>query len=265
MKTFYFLIMLIIGMVTAETFSSFTNVGSVTSPDGRQTKKAIRKKEGTGFAVLELFTSEGCSSCPPADKVLADIQQESKGKSVYILAYHVDYWNRLGWKDAFSSPDYSGRQEQYGRWLEVSPIYTPQVVVNGKYQFVGSDESAIHQAISKQMANHPASTLVLRANITGEQLRVEYQISPPAGDNRLLIAIIQKSARTQVERGENAGQLLSHVQIVRKLQSVPLTPSGNGMVELPLPKGFNFQTGEVLGLVQDQQNGEILAAARADQ
>src|ERR1700749_1590133 len=83
------------------------------------------------FAVVELFTSEGCSSCPPADELVAKIQKEDNGKPVYILAFHVDYWNRLGWKDVFSSADYSARQQQYARWLKSSEGYTPQAIVNG--------------------------------------------------------------------------------------------------------------------------------------
>ncbi|MEO6849831.1 MAG: DUF1223 domain-containing protein, partial [Mucilaginibacter sp.] len=115
--------------------------------------KKIVKTEVTskGFAVVELFTSEGCSSCPPADAVVAKVQKESANKPVYILAYHVDYWNRLGWKDVFSSPEYSARQNQYAHWLKLSSVYTPQVVVNGRTEFVGSEEGALRGAISTNL------------------------------------------------------------------------------------------------------------------
>src|ERR1700709_1440967 len=94
-------------------------------------KKAVKlAAAGKGFAVIELFTSEGCSSCPPADALVARVQKESNDKPVYILAFHVDYWNHLGWKDAFSSAEYSERQNQYARWLKLSSVYTPQIVVN---------------------------------------------------------------------------------------------------------------------------------------
>jgi hypothetical protein len=115
-------------------------------------KKDTAKISGKGFAVLELFTSEGCSSCPPADELLAKIQKEAQGKDIYLLAYHVDYWDRLGWKDVFSNADYSKRQEQYGRWFNSSQIYTPQLIVNGKAEFVGSNEAAIRNAISDQLS-----------------------------------------------------------------------------------------------------------------
>src|SRR5471032_1935701 len=89
-----------------------------------------------GFVLIELFTSEGCSSCPPADELVARIQKADKDKAVYILAYHVDYWNLLGWKDQFSNAANSQRQRQYASWLKLSEVYTPQIVVNGKKEFV---------------------------------------------------------------------------------------------------------------------------------
>ena len=227
-------------------------------------KSEIGKADEKGFAVLELFTSEGCSSCPPADELMAKIQLESKGKAVYLLAYHVDYWDRQGWKDGYSSADYSNRQIQYGRWLHVSPIYTPQVIVNGRTEFVGSSEPAIRKAISEQLATSPPANLHIRAHLEGEKMIVQYQAVRAAKESRLLIAILQKTGQTRVERGENAGRTLSHVQIVRKLQNEPLGNSGNGSFAIALPKGFNTQNGEVIGLVQDPGNGEILAAARAD-
>src|ERR1700709_1958776 len=104
-----------------------------------------------GFAVVELFTSEGCSSCPAADDVVAKVQNENNDKPVYILAYHVDYWNRLGWKDVFSDAAYSKRQNQYAAWLNLESIYTPQVVVNGNKEFVGSQESTLRSVIKDDL------------------------------------------------------------------------------------------------------------------
>jgi hypothetical protein len=226
-------------------------------------KQPVPKAGGNGFAVLELFTSEGCSSCPPADELMARIQQESQGKAIYILAYHVDYWNRLGWKDSFSDADYSMRQIQYGRWLNQPQIYTPQVIINGKAEFVGSDETTIRSAIAEQLATQQGETLALQAEQNNGNLKVQYRIAGVAKGQVLLIAVIQKTAKSNVERGENAGRTLSHVQIVRKLQIDYPGASGDGSVTTSLPKDFNAQNWEVMGLVQDQGNGEILAAAKA--
>jgi len=227
-------------------------------------KKSIAKAGGKGFAVLELFTSEGCSSCPPAEELLAKIQQEAQGKAVYLLAYHVDYWDRQGWKDVFSSADYSKRQVQYGHWLNAPEIYTPQVIVNGKAEYVGSDEPAIRSAITEQLATKPVTTLTLQAQQDSEGLKVQYRATKVINGNSLLIAIVQKTAQSKVARGENAGRSLAHVQIVRNLQSKPLSADGNGSATAVLPKDFNAQNWEVLGLVQDQNTGEILAVAKAD-
>jgi hypothetical protein len=263
MKTSFILTVLTILVLFAVLFSSFTNTRGDLKPDRMQTKKAIPEKDGKGFAVLELFTSEGCSSCPPADALLSKIQKEYGGKAVYILAYHVDYWDRLGWKDAFSSADFSKRQFQYGDWLHLSPIYTPQLIINGETQFLGSDETAIRKAISEQLAANPSSTLMLQARPEEKVLRVEYQVAPVVKGSRVLIALIQKSALSKVERGENAGLLLPHVQIVRTLLTGKSDANGNGVLKMDLPKGFDMQNGEVIALVQDQQSGEILSAARA--
>jgi hypothetical protein len=262
MKTSFTLTVLTILVVVAVLFSSFANTGGNSKQERMQTIRTIPEKGGKGFAVLELFTSEGCSSCPPADALLARLQKESDGKAVYILAYHVDYWDRLGWKDAYSNADFSKRQFQYGDWLHLSPIYTPQLIVNGETQYLGSDETAIRHAIAEQLAGNPSENLVLRALPEGDKFRVEYQVTPVAKGSRVLIVLIQKTAESKVERGENAGLLLSHVQIVRKLQTASLDADGNGVLKMDLPKGFNMQQGEIIGLVQDQRSGEILAAAR---
>lgn len=226
-------------------------------------KKEIVKADQKGFAVLELFTSEGCSSCPPADEVLAKIQKETEGKPVYLLAYHVDYWDRQGWKDIFSNAEYSKRQVQYGRWMNTPQIYTPQAIVNGKAEFIGSEETIIRNAISRQLATKSSSTLSLQARQDNAGLNVHYQASGALKGSNLLIAIVQKSAQSKVERGENAGRALSHVQIVRKLQTESLSADGNGDTFVALPKGFNNQNWEVLGLIQDKSNGAILAATKA--
>jgi hypothetical protein len=236
---------------------------SACGQDEVQVKKDIAKADEKGFAVLELFTSEGCSSCPPADELVAKIQKEAEGKSVYLLAYHVDYWNRLGWKDIFSSADYSKRQLQYQHWLNAQ-VYTPQLIINGKAEFVGADEPAIRNAIAEQLAANSTATLTLHAHQDGDGFKVHYQATNAVKGAQLLIAIVQKKAQSKVGSGENAGHTLTHVQIVQKVQNEPLSTTGDGNSVVVLPKGFNTQNWEVLGLIQDQTNGEILAATKAD-
>ncbi len=222
------------------------------------------KAGGKGFAVVELFTSEGCSSCPPADQLMAKIQSESQEKPIYILAYHVDYWNRLGWTDVFSDHEYSTRQIQYGKWLNITSIYTPQVIVNGSFEFVGSDEPAIRSAIQRQLEKDPASYLKLDVQQSDKELKISYQAGIELKGNTLSLILVEKFAESKVKKGENAGRTLAHVQIVRKLQKESLSGSENGKAIMTLPPGLNNQNCEILGLIQSYKNGEVLAVAKAD-
>ena len=218
-----------------------------------------------GFAVVELFTSEGCSSCPPADQLVAKIQKEDADKPVYVLAFHVDYWNRLGWKDMFSSPDYSRRQEDYAAYLHLQSVYTPQAVVNGKTELVGSEESTLRKAIQSNLAKAPAAMLTINATTpNGNKTSITYSTEGTDKNTVLLIALVQKNAQTKVERGENQGRTLSHVQIVRKLQKIDLSGS-SGSVNVSLPNGFDGASWEIIGILQNTSTGEITAAARIDQ
>ncbi|WP_293311734.1 DUF1223 domain-containing protein [Pedobacter sp. UBA5917] len=226
-------------------------------------KKITDPSLGKGFAVVELFTSEGCSSCPPADELMAKLEKESVNKELFVLAYHVDYFDRLGWKDAFGSPEYSKRQVQYGQWLRLPQIYTPQVIVSGSSEFIGSEEASIRKAISKQLATKATAEIKLQSHLSENSFKVHYQASVGLRGSNLLIAIVQKAAHTNVARGENEGRTLSHVQIVRKLQYEKLNNTGNGAVSVTLPKGYNEKDWEVIGLIQNQNSGQIIAAAKA--
>src|ERR1700753_1065742 len=136
-----------------------------------------RSPADKGFAVVELFTSEGCSSCPPADALVAKIQKESVGKPVYILAFHVDYWDRGGWKDAFSDAAYTTRQKQYARWMKSSELYTPQAIVNGTKEMVGSEESKLRSTIKADLQNTSKTELTLSDLRTNKnKATIKYQV-----------------------------------------------------------------------------------------
>jgi hypothetical protein len=220
--------------------------------------------DGKGFALVELFTSEGCSSCPPADELVAKVQKEVGDKPIYILAYHVDYWDRLGWKDAFSSADYSKRQNEYARWLNLSQVYTPQIIVNGKTEFVGSQEGALRKAIKNGLEGSNGVRLNLRTTYNvNNSASVQYNVEGKTGNpgSVLSLALVQKQAVIKVERGENGGRTLAHAQIVRSLQSLSLSKN-NGSTTVSLPKGVDASGWEVIGFVQNTANGAVLGAAR---
>lgn len=217
---------------------------------------------GKGFALVELFTSEGCSSCPPADELLARIQKESQEKPVYILAYHVDYWNSLGWKDVFSNATFSKRQKEYSYHLNAQ-VYTPQVIVNGKTEMVGSDEPALREAISSALTTAQTAQVSLKAQQNGDKLTINYELSGNTNNQQLLIAIVQKTAISKVARGENEGRTLSHAQIVRDLKAIDLSLAKKGQTTINLPKEFNQQGWEVVSFIQNKDTGEVLSATKA--
>lgn len=218
-----------------------------------------------GFVVVELFTSEGCSSCPPADGLVAKIQQESKDQPIYILSFHVDYWNKLGWKDVFSNPEFSNRQKQYAAWLHIPTIYTPQVVINGKKEFIGSDEATLRSAIYNNLTKPATAKLILDdVKLNQTQLNLTYHTDGNMEKMMLLLAIVEKSAITNVKRGENSGHILTHVQIVRKMQNISLSSLKNvGTTVVEIPKILNVKELEVIAFLQNKYNGEIFAAAKS--
>ncbi len=226
---------------------------------------------GSGFAVVELFTSEGCSSCPPADALVASVQQEDKNLPVYILAFHVDYWDRLGWKDAFSEEAYSERQRRYAAWLNLSSIYTPQIVVNGRKEFVGSEAGMLRAAIENGLNQSGDVQLSLSGlQLKGGRLHWQYkaeggEVATAGKKGRLAViaAVVERSATTSVRAGENSGKTLTHVQIVRSFQLVSLDGKGNGAGQLDWPTGLGAGDGEVIAFLQDQENGRIIAATRS--
>jgi hypothetical protein len=226
--------------------------------------KANINSNSKGFAVIELFTSEGCSSCPPADKLIARIEKESGDKPIYILAYHVDYWNRLGWVDTFSRSEYSDRQKQYSRWLKLSQYYTPQAVINGTTECVGSEEANLRNAIKSGLDGSEKTKLTLSGiKIESNKATVQYHAEGTKKNCDLLIALIQKDATTKVESGENGGHTLTHVQIVSQLKAMPLKNGMDGTQSFALPKGFDSQKWELIGFVQNTSSGEITGASKA--
>lgn len=222
----------------------------------------LETTEKSGFAVVELFTSEGCSSCPPADELLADVRQKAKGKDIYLLAFHVDYWDRLGWQDRFSSPLFSQRQKEYADKMESRTLYTPQFIVNGTDEFPGNDARRLYSTISSVMKQPAATALTAQANSNQGNLALHYKADVAGKDYSLLAALVQKDDSTKVKLGENGGRSLHHVQIVRQLERIALEHR-EGNIEFFKPEDFNAANWEVVVFLQDNKTGAIHAATRA--
>ncbi|MFC6100254.1 DUF1223 domain-containing protein [Olivibacter domesticus] len=213
-----------------------------------------------GFAVVELFTSEGCSSCPPADELMEKIQKENQNKQVYILAFHVDYWDHQGWKDRFSDHDFSLRQGQYANWMGLQTVYTPQVIVNGAVEMVGSEQGRVLQAITDGLNQAVTSSLTLHYEIKDGKLLIVYDSAKKDKKSELVLALVQRSASSRVKSGENSGRALSHVQIVRQLAHLRMEDKKTAT--FILPTDFDKSGWELIGFVQNEQNGQITDAAR---
>lgn len=175
----------------------------------------MRDPTPRGPIVLELFTSQGCSSCPPADRLLDKLARDSNGeRALAPLAFHVDYWDDLGWPDPYASPAWTERQRQYARALGDSSVYTPELVVGGTKGMVGSNAVAISAALGA--ATPPA---LLAAQGTWSTTQLEVTVAAPS-DADVYVAIWEDGTKTRVLRGENAGKTLAHDRVVRRLERV---------------------------------------------
>jgi hypothetical protein len=215
-----------------------------------------------GVAVVELFTSQGCSSCPPAEKVLAGLVHSAKagGRPIYTLAFHVDYWNHLGWSDPFSDAGYSQRQQDYARSLGLNQIYTPQMIVNGKKEFVGSDSNKADAAIAEAIATRASSSLTIKIDgKTADGYKLKITVTGADADAVVNIAVVEQGLSTKVSAGENSGQQLDEPSVVRWFKTIPLSETGEVSVP-PLP-GVHSNHVSVIVYVQKTGNGAITGAA----
>jgi hypothetical protein len=219
--------------------------------------------------LVELFTSEGCSSCPPADALLArlDAQQFVAGAQAIVLSEHVTYWNQDGWHDPFSLDDVTDRQQQYVTRFGLESSYTPQAVIDGASQVVGSDEAGLRRAIA-QAAKAPALDLEIEdAAWTGSVVRFKARVgtgSPmPDANVRLVAALAVDSAQSSIKSGENAGRTVRHVAVVRAIQDMGKQEMGNGALdgrELSIKPVSPIQSSPVrlVVFVADRRSGRVL-------
>jgi hypothetical protein len=212
-----------------------------------------------GFAVVELYTSEGCSSCPPADDAVATVINDYPD-NVFVLGFHVDYWNQLGWKDVFSKAAYTNRQRKYSEVLKLNSIYTPQVIVNGTTEFVGSNENMLYKTIQHELERKPTETINLTAIVKeSKKIEVNYKISG-TGNETLNIALVQLHAVSAVKRGENEGKQLSHVNVVRDFKT---TSAATGTISLTLPDNLQPSACKVIAFLQNKPGDIVTGAASA--
>jgi len=204
--------------------------------------------------VVELFTSEGCSSCPPADALLAELANRP---DLLPLSLHVDYWDRLGWKDPYSSRKATERQNHYATLLDLSTVYTPQIVVDGKWQAVGSDRADVEHALALARRNRREVPVTLAVDHGQAQIK----LGPESDASSVSVLLIGFDRRhvTAVKRGENSGRTLAHVDVVRGLEEVGRRDGSGGEIEVPIP----WHSERIAAIVQ-AADGRILGVAVGD-
>jgi hypothetical protein len=217
-------------------------------------KKTDAKK---GIAVMELFTSQGCSSCPSADALLGKYVNENNPQ-IICLSFNVDYWNRLGWKDVFSDNRFSQRQRAYAASLH-SDVYTPQLVVNGNYQFIGSDEKNINASIDKVSMQLSSAEIQAQQSLQPNNIiSVDYSFSGNYANCNLLAALVQNKAVTKIGAGENGGASLTEYNVVRDFETIN-SPLQKGNLSLKIPKDISAKDCSVVLYLQQKNQGAIAA------
>jgi hypothetical protein len=229
------------------------------SPDGRTP------------VLVELFTSEGCSSCPPADTFLQDLdRQPVAGEEMIVLSEHVDYWNHDGWKDPYSAHFYSDRQEAYAKRLGPESVYTPQMVVDGTSRFLGSNVALAQKAFVKALTEpkiavrlssvSAATTNTSRAHLETGALLESFGLR----EADVYVAVALNRAESQVARGENAGRKLSHTAVVKSIVKVGRLKKGQAFaqdVQVKLDPGTDGSNLRLIAFVQEPGQGRVIGAA----
>ena len=219
--------------------------------------------EDARFALVELYTSEGCSGCPPAERLVGELAREARegGTRVFVVAFHVDVWDHLGWRDRFGRPEFSDRLRDYGQ-IAGGRLFTPEVVVNGRWALVGSDERRLREAIGKGVAERTAARLVLKVRSLPKSgtLTVRPLTADVPGTALIAVAVVEDGLATEVRRGENANRRLGHDRVVRAFAVAPVGQAAVGGVKLELPPDLVGPRAEIVAWVESAAGGPVLAA-----
>jgi len=267
-------IIFVAGFMLLALFARQQPISSSAAMRDRDTSAASNPQGKSGGGptpvLVELFTSEGCSSCPPADALLSRLgrTQPVPGADVIVIEEHVDYWDRLGWKDPFSSEAATARQSEYGEAFGASQVYTPQMIVDGRTQFVGNAEGAALRAI--RAASQEAKPTVQLSWEAGDVLAVKIEPlaqsgSQPGDQVDLYLAVAENKLHSDVKRGENAGRALEHDGVTRQLmpleKSRDLSAGFTSTVAVHPANTWDRANLRAVVFVQDRRSHYVLAAA----
>lgn len=212
--------------------------------------------------VVELFTSEGCSSCPAADELLKEIsvKRESEDKPFVALAFHVTYWNHYGWTDPYSNALFDDRQKIYSAVLKQPRIYTPQAVINGAHEFVGSNAVAFRDTLARAERRKSSYSIEAIAKQVGDSIQVTYTVDSESKNQLMNIAIIEKYSERNVTRGENKNRTLKHFNVVRKFETREL--KRQDVIKFANVKDLSISNMEIVLYVQHKKTMKIGGALK---
>lgn len=221
--------------------------------------------------LLELFTSEGCSSCPPADALLKQLDDTGQLDSVDVIAIeeHVDYWNHQGWTDPFSSPEWTWRQERYVKSFRRDGVYTPQLVVDGRSEMVGSDTHRIREAIAEASRVELVPLKIDTVNFSKNSAELSINLPQPAPlpkSAQLWLAVTERGLASDVLRGENQGRRLPHAAVLRSLNHVRLNSQAgpsNATAKVSIDKSWNRANLRFVAFLQENDTLHVLGSAVA--
>jgi hypothetical protein len=268
-----FLILALTTLLCALIFAAFTSRrGTITSTSALEQADGVRSP-----VVVELFTSEGCSSCPPADAVLAQLQQTQPvaGGEVIALGEHVDYWNYIGWSDPFSSAAFSARQETYAQAFgQQERVYTPQMIVDGQTEFIGSAMNKALEAIAKAALSPKADVRIVipetKTQKDNQKVRLNVSVKNVPQVNRgdvaeVILALTEDNLSSNVSRGENSGRKLAHTAVVREMRALgrvdPAKKAFDSETTAAIAKGWKRDDLRVVVFAQERAHRRVLGAA----
>ncbi len=223
--------------------------------------QAQAAQTSTPVAVLELFTSQGCSSCPAADALLKSYLGR---RDLIALSFSVDYWDYLGWKDTLASPAFTKRQRAYAIIRGDGQVYTPQAVLNGRAHVVGSSVRDVDAAIKVAHAEAAKQWVPVAISVTAGDTSIELgaAVTKPVTESTVWFAVVQPEVTVAVRGGENGGRKLTYHNVVRQLSSVGSWSGSAATIKVPASAGQRAPDQRIVVILQDSQNGIILGAAQ---
>lgn len=249
----------IVAGLTAWAVETTPQNSAIARDEAPQALQLAAGAEAARTVVVELFTSQGCSSCPPADAILGELAGQP---NILALSFHVDYWDYIGWKDPFASAQYTNRQREYAATLGLRYVYTPQIVVDGRLDIVGSHRREVTRAIQQSSEAEPVVQVTLEA-ADGGRARLSAGAAPSGGATVWLVTF-DDAHSTPVERGENRGRDLRNSNVVRELTALGTWTGEAKTFALDFAKARAEGRGGCAIIVQDGRGGPILGAAVFD-